>query len=245
MGWLTALFIALLTGALGLVSAGWIASLGTRWFRVSSFEGASGYMVIGVALMGGAAAFIIGLIVSRVVGHAADPGFFKALGASWLAILTLAALALLVCRSLAHIPPVIGGRQLMLHVEVRLAAEETTHPCASESALSFTLSSVVRRVQRSSKTGTVDMPHIRCEDGRWIVPASVFLFTRRGWRCISLHRDGKSLAGFIVPLPARPGTKYEEWSEWGPRGRPGHPWPAENAAYRFRVERIEPEPSGA
>jgi hypothetical protein len=53
----------------------------------------------------------------------------------------------------------------------------------------------------------------------------------------------KMLAGFIIPLPARPGSKFESWSEWGPRMRAGNAaWPDTNASYRFRVQRVVPPP---
>ena len=47
----------------------------------------------------------------------------------------------------------------------------------------------------------------------------------------------------MVPLPAHPTHEHEAWSEWLPRrGADGGPWPATKISYRFRVQRIEPEP---
>jgi len=73
------------------------------------------------------------------------------------------------------------------------------------------------------------------------VPATAFLFTRRGLRSIHMELGGRTVGGFIVPLPPRPGPRQEQWSDWGPRGRPGRPWPDTESSYRFRVTRMVPE----
>lgn len=67
MTWLSSIFIACLSGVLGLFCAGGIASLCVDWYRVSSFEGKSGFFVVFTALLGGLAAGVIGLIAARVV----------------------------------------------------------------------------------------------------------------------------------------------------------------------------------
>ena len=82
MSWMLTLVVAVLTAVFGLFAAGAVAALAVDWYRVSSFEGGSGYFVILLALVGGAAGFLIGLVGSRVVAARANPGFFKALGTS-------------------------------------------------------------------------------------------------------------------------------------------------------------------
>src|SRR5512138_176683 len=59
MSWLASLAIALATAAGGLVLGGYLASLAVGWYRVSSFEGGSGYFVVVFALLG----FGVGLVV--------------------------------------------------------------------------------------------------------------------------------------------------------------------------------------
>ncbi len=80
MNWTLSLFISSLAGLVGLFVAGLIAIAWVDWYRVTSFEGASGYFVIAVALLGGLFSSVVGLIVSRIVAGGADPGFAKALG---------------------------------------------------------------------------------------------------------------------------------------------------------------------
>ena len=74
MNWLVSLVIALLTGALGLFVAGGIAALCVSWYRISGFEGGSGYFTVAIAIMGGCTGFFIGLIASR---------FFSAAQGAW------------------------------------------------------------------------------------------------------------------------------------------------------------------
>jgi hypothetical protein len=100
----------------------------------------------------------------------------------------------------------------------------------------------VNHVQRKSETGELKLKEARQENGRWIIPGSVEVFTMRGKRSISAQLGGKYVAGFLVPLPARPGKKFEEWSDWQPRPRQGT-WPDTNPSYRFRVQRVIPPPA--
>ena len=50
MSWLASIVVSLLTAAVGLMLGGYLASLAVGWYRVSSFEGASGYFVVAFAL---------------------------------------------------------------------------------------------------------------------------------------------------------------------------------------------------
>src|SRR4051794_735046 len=107
MNWLLSLLIALLSGILGLFSAGFIMSACVKWYRISSFEGGAGYAVMFAALGGGIAGFVIGLVTTRLVAAGANPGFFKGLGCAWGVILVISAVAVTSCWALADIPPEI------------------------------------------------------------------------------------------------------------------------------------------
>ena len=65
MNWPNSLLVSFLTGLLGLFLGGIIGLACVKWFRISSFEGASGYAVVGVALCGSFLAFIVGLVAAR------------------------------------------------------------------------------------------------------------------------------------------------------------------------------------
>ena len=65
MSWIRSIAVAILTSLASLALSGVVASYVVDWYHVSSFEGGSGYFVIGMALVGLVAGFPIGLITAR------------------------------------------------------------------------------------------------------------------------------------------------------------------------------------
>jgi len=124
VSWPGSIAIALLTGVVGVLAAGYVANLAVSWYRVSSFEGGAGYMVVGLALVGGVAGVVVGLVASRTVGS----GFLKALGAAEGSILALVAVVGLTARTRADVPPEIDGKELLLVVEVQWPAANAASP---------------------------------------------------------------------------------------------------------------------
>lgn len=232
MGWMASIFIALLTAVASLVCAGLVASAYAQWYSVSSREGAAGFMVVGVALLGGLAGGVLGLTIARVLAAA---GFWKAAGVSLGVVFAVSAVLTLAFYYFADIGPKIGDDDLRLEVEIKLPAG-VGQP-AGEGR--FTLGSVISQRQRASEQGELLLDRARLEAGRWIVPARVYLFTTRGQRTIMAELGGKSIAGFLLPLPKRPTSAHEQWSDWGPRPPAGEPpWPDSKPSYRFRVQRM-------
>ena len=70
MSWLASFGVAIATGLLGMVVSGVVANLAVEWYRVSSFEGGSGYFVVGLALVWLIAGAVIGLGVARLLPDA-------------------------------------------------------------------------------------------------------------------------------------------------------------------------------
>ena len=130
MGWLGTFFIAVLTAALGALLSGIVASLAVDWYRISSFEGGSGYFVVFIALAGLLGGFLIGGITARVVAGGAQPGFGKGLGYALLIVLLLAGAVAGISRWLADVPPTRQGERLMLLVEVRWPAAQQHSPAS-------------------------------------------------------------------------------------------------------------------
>ena len=115
MSWLSTIFTAIVTAAIGTVVSGYFANLAVRWYRVSSFEGGSGYFVVGLALCGLVAGLVIGLVISRMVAGSAQPSVVMALLYSVTTMLCVTGAAGGTARLLADIPPTIDGETLMLH----------------------------------------------------------------------------------------------------------------------------------
>ncbi|MCL4205572.1 MAG: hypothetical protein KJ000_24085 [Pirellulaceae bacterium] len=234
MNWLVSFLVAVITGGLGLLSAGAVTAAYAEWYHVSNREGAAGYLIVGIAILGGMGGFLIGLVASRILG---DAGLGRTFVCSAGLVLGSAALLTLAFYLLADIPPRIDGAELRLEVEIKLPAGHA-QPVGEGS---FTLGSVIRHRQRASQAGELHLDQARLEDGRWIVPADVDLFTTRGLRAILAEVDGTRIAAFIIPLPGRPDPDHEQWSDWGPQPRGNQPpWPDSQPSYRFRVQRILP-----
>ena len=79
MSWLLSIFVGLLNAVTASLEAGFVADLCVGWYRISSFEGASGYFVVFMGLLGGIVGLVVGIVCSRLVG----PGFFRGLGWSF------------------------------------------------------------------------------------------------------------------------------------------------------------------
>jgi hypothetical protein len=82
LSWILSIVVAMLTGIAALFVAGLIASLCVDWYRISSFEGGSGYFVVFTALGGAVAGLFVGLVVARLIANSTHAGFLNALGAS-------------------------------------------------------------------------------------------------------------------------------------------------------------------
>ncbi|AHG93882.1 hypothetical protein J421_6347 (plasmid) [Gemmatirosa kalamazoonensis] len=237
MSWPGSIAIALLTGVVGMLAAGYVANLAVGWYRVSSFEGGAGYMVVGLALVGGVAGVVVGLVASRTVGS----GFVKALGASEGSILALVGVVGLTARALADVPPEIDGKELLLAVEVQWPATNAASPATEPGEAFVRLSRVTSGVARASRLGPLWKDDARLVDGRWIAPGVVNVFTTRGRRALFVQLGDSIVAGFDLPLRARPASSDRAWSDWVPRTRDGF-------AVRYRValdgEPVRSETSG-
>jgi hypothetical protein len=155
----------------------------------------------------------------------------------------LAAIAAAIAWSLADIPPTIDGQQLNLMVEFRLPMGAPRPEVSSEGNqhVFFGSRGSPGQPDRASRTGVLDVANARQENGRWIVPGSVFIFTSRGSRDVVIQLGDGHAMGFDLPFPGRPGRQHEEWSDWQPRlAGPGEPWPDTRMSYRFRIQRIKP-----
>lgn len=240
---LLALVVAVIAGVVGLLAAGLVAAAYADWYHVSTFEGGAAFMVLGVALVGGLVSMVLGLVTALLVATPERSGFWKSVGLSCGGIIGLGALVALVLYLLADFPPTINGEELRLEVEIKLPAGESLPPDASGIETSFVLGSVVDNTRRASRDGELKTGQAREENGRWIIPAEVLLFTTRGLRAIEATIGDRTVAAFLVPLPPRPGSEFEQWSDWSPRPPAGSPpWPDTKSSYRFRVQRIPPPP---
>ncbi len=239
MIWFSYFLLSILVAAIGLFCGGVIGSACIRWYRISSFEGKSGYFVVGMALLGAFVCFVVALITVFPLAPTDGVGWLKALACASLIGIGLSGGIYTVCWMLADIPPEIDGQPLRLEVEIKLPIGRTLTPADRSSGNSLRLYSVVRKTGRKFEEGNLHLQHARLEEGRWIVPGSVELFTMRGSRSLIFNLGGAECMGYDIPLPARPTRIFLDWSQWGPRPKaPSPAWPETKHSYRFRVQKI-------
>jgi len=235
MSWIASFLVALLAAAIGLVLGGFIASHAVSWYRISSFEGGAGYFVVGMALLGFAAAFVISLVASRIVAASAHPGAWRAIGWSQLIVIGIAAVIAGVARLSADVAPTLNGEELLLQVEIEWPATQTASPATDTTARRLKLYSTRNHVAHTSRDGALWMEDAHQVDGRWVVPGAVAVFTSRGDRVLSVEPAIEGMSGFLVPLPAWPKKEQLAWSEWMPRAREGAAPLPDGFRMRFRV----------
>ncbi|HWA16104.1 MAG TPA: hypothetical protein VG817_06720 [Gemmatimonadales bacterium] len=233
MSWLASIIVGVLTAIIGAIAAGTVAALAADWYRVPSREGASGFFVLGFILLALIVGFIVGIVASRFVGARPDPGFLKALGYAQLAMLGTVGVIGGIARLLADVGPTLGGKELMVNVEFRWPKGEEPPPATEQWWVE--LASVSGHVRRNSEEGPVWREDARLEDGYWIVPGAVNLYTSRGDRILSLRPDSISPMGYLANIPAWPGRRSLEWSEWYPKQRAGGPPLPHDFKFRYRL----------
>lgn len=245
MNWLSSISVAVLSGVTGLLLAGFIANACVSWYHISSREGASGFYVIFMALGGGIAGLVIGLVAARIAVAQLGSGFGKEAGVALAAVLLIGGVAALLARSLADVPPEIDGRDLILEVEFRFPnTQRGDRPPTAEGDWDFVFASLSGHTCRKRDYGKILTASARFENGQWIVPTTVVLFTERGGRSVSLSpRSGQESLGFLLPIPRHPGRELLEWSVWLPRQQAdGNAWPADKMSCRFRLQKTVPPP---
>ena len=233
LSWLASLLVAVVTGVVSALASGFVMDLSNRWHQEPTREGAAGYIVMVVGVLGFWGGVVVGLVVSRLVAASASPGADKALGISVAIVLAALTAFGAVSRSLADIPPDLDGEPLWLHLEVRFPAARPS-PVEERREIRLTLGSAGRfsEAVRVRKEGVLWLDEARRDGESWVVPGAVEIFTSRGRRLLEVEVDGKPMAAFLAPVPGHPGPKEREWSGW--LSAPG-------LTYRTRVQkRSEP-----
>ncbi|MBL7946781.1 MAG: hypothetical protein JNN32_12020 [Flavobacteriales bacterium] len=238
--------VVLLAGVLGFFLARLIANACVSWFRLGYSDGASGLLQGYAGVVGALVGLVIGFITARMVAAFCGPGFLNEAAGALGMVLLIAGLVALRLRLHADIAPTIGGQELNLEVEFRFPNTRSAKqpPTAHGDAWEMVLGSYSGELRRKAKQGSILTEHARQENGQWIVPAEVHLFTERGRREVMIGQaSDPNAARFVLPVPRRPGRKFERWSDWLPErqanGRSSLP---AGMSCRFRVQRIPKSP---
>lgn len=231
MNWLWSILAALLaavTTGLGAFALG----LGiVAWYQVSSFEGKSAFMVVYAALLGALAGGVIGLVVARLAVAGGHPGLMPQMLAAVGTPATLLVLVAIVAWWNGDPPPTHEGRPLEVLVEIRLPADAAALPMQANIAIGSVSGGTMSR----RREGSLLLDEARREDDRWILPARLPLFTRRGTPVMMITLDDHSNNFSLNLAKRRPAEANAEWSPWLPYARPDGQPPASPVTYRFRV----------
>lgn len=230
--------LGMLSGLLGMFA---IANACVKWYRISSFEGGSGYFVIALAILGGLVGIVLGSLTARLAHSFIGPAWYMQLGCALMMVAAALAVVLAVAYLGADHTPDIGGQGIVVEWEVRLPAEglDDFAPRGAPSdwpveELRLELVSVTKHVPRGSREAEFDRAAFRKMDGQWILPARVPLFTSKGELCVNLTLGGRD-DGFWPAMRPSPQAVYFEWSEWSRTNKGStKSSDAEAVMYRFR-----------
>jgi hypothetical protein len=240
MSWLVSIFVGLLTAVAAGLETGFVADLCVGWYRISSFEGASGYFVVFMGLLGA----VVGLVIGIVCSLWCRPNFFRGLGSALGATAILALLVGVFSGLGADLPPEIDGHELELAIEVR-GPEGIAVPQPSEGYRPS--AEVIVFHSRSQPVGELRLDDAMQVDGRWVVPATVPLQTSSAPKFLRVYFNQDYNELFPLPLRSHPRREDFEWSSWVEAGWPvDQPKPAPQASFwmRYRIQLVEPPPPG-
>ncbi len=255
MTWVISLGVAALGGVCGLLLTGFIANACVTWYQIPAREGASGYFVVFTALLGGVAGLVVSLITARIVAATLGSSFGKEMGIALGVLLLIAGISTVICRLIAHVPPTIDGQELNLEVEFRFPANpNTTNPPTADGKWYVQLDpNTSINPDHASGYGEIKTTAARLEDGRWIVPTIVPLFTERGRRSVTLFKEGSKdeiiffwscRCQAVRARPLKNGATGIP-SDWrmASHGPPPNRWPVFTAQYRSSFSPTPPPPA--
>lgn len=242
MNWPLSLLVAVLTGIVGLFAAGFLANLNVGWYRISSFEGGSGYYVVFIGLLGGVVGCIVGLIAARIVAGWPGAGFLLGLGVATGTMLALVLVIGVFCRLAADVPPTIDGKDLELAVEVR-APRGFTPDFPREPGYSPFL--YLNSTSGAMKAAVeIKDEHATQVEGRLVYVLTLSLNTSASTKTIRAYFNKTNDAFFVLPLRAHPKSEDMQWSRWIASAQPmGQPTVGDDATFSLRYRVVIPQPA--
>ena len=235
LSWFVSLAIALLSGIVALFAGGVVADWCVGWYRISSFEGGSGYFVVFMALLGGLA------------GHRGRPRWSPRRGGLATGRRRLAGdgprgrrraghrrRGRGVARAFADVPPEIAGERLHLLVETPLAERHAPSVRRQRPGL-VRLGALSGATLRRAEVGPLFLEDAREGAGAWIVPGAVEIFTTRSTRVVDVFAGTTQVASILPPLRRVPVAADLEWSGWMPGTPADQSSAGTSVSYRFRV----------
>lgn len=232
MGWLLSLSSAVVAAIAGCALAFYIGDKCVTWYRISSFEGGSGYAVVFMAFGGLLAGFLVGLGIAKSFGT----GFLHGTGLALAAVAAISGVVYLLARLGGDVPPELSGDSLHLQVEMRMAPGwQPSHLAQAGQNYCLLTALGAGNQRRRPRYGTVDFKTATQQDGRWIVPCQIPIHSNRSPLLVGLQLGKKTDLEFVSPLPAQPTAANEQWTPWSSTGFSQNQ--SKGYEYRVRVQR--------
>lgn len=194
-------------GAVGLVVGIIAGVIVTKLANTPSREGAAGYVVIAIGILGA----LLGLVAGMVLyGRSAPSGQgFEFAGSSFFGVAALVgaiALGIWAFLNLRETPAMYGNAMADLLLEVRIRAEDA--PPDSTRWLQLEVQTAKTRPE-----GSVLWSKARDENGYHIVPVTQGPLQRAANRFIVVTIEGRQTEMFSPPMKRMPDPKAD-WSAW-------------------------------
>lgn len=220
MSWLTTALVGILGSLVGGGGMFGIALLCVKWYRISSFEGGSGYFVVGLTLLGALGGLIVSMIAGRIAYHTIGLHWSSQFAASFLTESIVLLLILLAAYWGVDRIPEHQGQPIDVVWEIRLPRDNgelffPPGPPASwkDEHMRLEFVSISNHKPRGWELARFDRDLFRQEDEQWILVARVPLFTSKGEFCVNLTLGGRD-DGFWPALSPVPTPSAFEWSTW-------------------------------
>lgn len=239
MNWLAALGVGLVSAPLTGLIVGTAAGLCADWTRMSGREGAVGYFIVAMALLGAIVGFLLGIGFARG-WFGFSGGFGKSLA---FAVGSILVMSLVVCGITwlgADSNPKIDGKEVDLSIELRYPVGAA--PVEGDSNLVTFV-----RLSDSSSLGYSQLEVAKAQeiDGHTVVPVTFLLTTQVKRKLLNIYLSENRNLLFALDFDAKPGAKDFEWSRWIDAAHPvGQPAPPseQTFAVRYKVSFVEPPP---
>ncbi len=238
MSWTFSILVALALAVAGTLFGGLLASRAVGWLRISGREGYSGYWIVFMALLAGLYSLIAGLLMLRYGGAGEALPAILAAAAVVFGPIALAGLLAWLQRER---PPAGSGGAVLLEFEIRTPPGAATLAGESEVFHAYLTAN-----KASMQPVVLEQARLRQEEGRWLLPGSAPLHTRRPGLYLVLGGTRLNQASIYFFLQGELWATPGAWSQWMGGSPSGDLSPATDGVdFEMRVRRRAVPPAGA
>jgi len=235
MSWVGSLLTGLGLAIAGTLLGGLVASQASRWLRISSREGYSGYWTVFMAILAGLYGLLCGLLVTRYAGIEGSAAAVLGAAAAAAGGISLAGFLAWLARDRTQS---FKGRELLIDIEVRSPADSA--PIAPEPSA---LHGYLDASRNDPAALRLDLSHQRQEAGRQVVPGRLALRTRKSgvYLVLTGQRLNQAKVYFRIEAATINALPAGQWTSWLAGSPGGDLQPTSDAAgFELRLRHSAP-----